>query len=291
MSAPLDRNALKINVEESKGAWDEMARLMRAATSYTSALDSLDISSVEVFQTRVDLFWNLPELRGTIITARSHGKGWTNISQGLFNSVILQMNLFGYSLEAATSQIKGIVDGAAAAKRSITADERNTIVNRLKALQTSLSGSTAAIERQRPDIVAFLHTITEDSAPLKSGARDLGKTIPIVQQNATNEALKYALDPLSRGIYNAVVELGAKVLQRLHALQDTLDPLSRANDQVLVAVQGILTIWATITEKFKTVIDVLALTETSVDTFSTLPDLMEIATESWQDVASHVLKP
>ena len=291
MSAPLDRNALRIDVEQSKGAWDEMAKLMRAVTSYTSALDSLDLDGVDVFQTRVDLFWNLPELRGTLVTARSHGQGWRSIGQGLFNSVILQMSMFGYSLQGATAQVKGIVDAAAAAKRPITADERRTIVTLLQGLQSSLNGSTAAIARQQPEIVAFLRTITEDSAPLKSGSRDLGKAIDKVQQNATNEALKYAFDPLSRGIYNAVVELGAKILQRLHALQATLDPLARANGQVLESVQGILAIWATIAEKFKAVIDVLVLTETTVDTFSTLPDLMEIATESWQDVASYVLKP
>jgi hypothetical protein len=289
MSAPFDRNALKLNVEESKGAWDEMKKLLGAVNGYVDALQSLELKPVPVVSTTIDPFHNLPELRTTLLTAQKNAGGWTSIGQGIFNTVILQILMFGHTLQAATAQIQGIVDAAKA--RSLTPAERKAVVDQLRSLQSTLNSTTAGIERQRPGIVDFLRVITTDSAPLKSGARDLGKTIPIVQQNITNEAMKYALSPLDRGIYEIIVKMGAKILQSLNALKDVLFPLTQAGDHVLEALQGILTIWQTIQEKFKAVIDVLALTETSVDTFSTLPDLLEIATESWKQLSDYVLQP
>lgn len=291
MSPAIDRNALKIDVAASKGAWDEMARLMRSVSDYVTAAESLDVRPVDVYQTEVDLFYNLPELRQTLVRARNHAGGWTHIGMRLNNNLVMQIFLFGHTLRGIANEIANVVKTAGEAKRDLSADERNRIVALLKRLQASLADSAADIEAQQPELRTFLATITQDSAPLQQGATDLSRAIPIVQSNTSEVALKYLLDPLSAGIYRAIIELGGKILQRLQALQTTLNPLARSHDHVLRAVQGVLAIWATIKEKYAAVIDVLALADAGPDAFRMLPDLMEIAAESWQQLSDYVITP
>jgi len=291
MSAALDRNALKIDVAASKGAWDEMATLMRSVNGYVSAVESLDANPVDVFQTKVDLFYNLPELREVLVNARGHVAGWTDIGMRLSGNIVMQIFLFGHTLTSVAREIKGIVKTASDAGRALAPAERTRIVDLLRHLQSSLARSAADIDGQKPGIEAFLALITTDSTPLQQGAADLGKAIPKVQSNTADLASKYVLDPLSAGIYKAIVELGGKILQRLQALRNTLEPLARSHDNVLHSLQGILTLWTTIKEKYSAVIDVLVLTETSLETLSILPDLMDIAAESWQQLSDYVIAP
>lgn len=287
MSARLDRNALKADVPAIQGAWDDTRRLMLAVSSYVSALDSLDFTPVPVQGATIDLFYKVPKLRPTLLTAREHAGTWTRIGTGLFNNIILGMHTFAIDLGGATSSITATVNAAATGGRALTVSERASIVKSLQLLEATLKRSTSDLESQQSGVVTFIRGIADDAAPLQYGSEDLGKAVQTIEQATLNEALKY-FRPDSQGIYNLILDWGRKILDRLRALQATLQPLSAANQRSQHAIQGMLTIWSTVKEKYATVIDVLSQTQTSVDDFAILPDLLEVATLSWKDVTDYV---
>jgi hypothetical protein len=286
MSA-FDRRALTIDAQAGRGAFDGLSRLLVTISSYISALASVDVSPVSVHGSAIDPFYKLPGLRATILTAREHSAAWAPIGQTIGMNLLIGMTTFGIDLQGATREIKGIVEGAAAAKRPITAAERTRIVDLLRSLEGKLANYSSELSLQKPRVVDFVRLIATDSAPLQSGRDDLGAAITFVEQATAAEALKY-LRPESQGIYQMIVELGAKIRRRLVDLKDKAGPLAQANQDSQRSIQGMLTIWETIKEKFSSVISVLADTRTSIDTFSDLPLMLELATESWKDLSDYV---
>lgn len=287
MSARLDRNALKADVPAIRGAWDDTRQLMQAVSAYVSALESVDFGPVPVQGASIDLFYKVPKLRPTLLTAREHAQAWTRIGTGLFNNIILGMHMFALDLGGVTTTITATVNAATAARRPLTASERASIVTSLKRLEAVLSRSVSDLTSQQSGVVTFIRGIADDASPLQYGSEDLGQAIQKIEQATLSEALKY-FKPDSQGIYNLILDWGRKILERLRALQVTLNPLSAANERSQHAIQGMLTIWATVKEKYVTVIDVLSQTQVSVDDFATLPDLLEVATLSWKDVTDYV---
>jgi hypothetical protein len=194
---------------------------------------------------------------------------------------------FGYVLQGTADNITAIVKTATDQHRSITLDERTSIVSALRQLAGSLQQMTSQLDGLKPEIVLFVRTITNDTQPLAHGSQDLGKAIDTIQETAANEAIKY-MTPDGMGIYKLILEWGGAILTRLRALQTTLNPLSAANERSQHSLQGMLTIFTTVTEKYKAVADVLAMTQTSLDDFSLLPDLLEVAALSWKDVTDYL---
>jgi hypothetical protein len=287
VTAKLDRNALRVDLQAVKSAWDDMRELLQSVSGYHTALDKGDFSDVQVEGATVDLFYKVPKLRPTLLRARQNASGWSTIGMRIYMILGLGIQTFGAELEGTRTTITNVFHAARDQKRRLTEAERTAALASLKALQGKLRSSTSGLGSLQPDIVAFIRGIADDAAPMKDGADDLNTAINSIDETARNEALKY-LKPDTMGIYNLILDWGSKILTRLRALQTTLAPLSAANRRSQVAVQGILTIWSTLTEKYAVVIDVLATTGESLDDFDILPDLLEVASESWKDLASYI---
>lgn len=285
MSGRLDRNALRADVAEVKRAWDAMSSLARTVSQYVSALDEIDLSSVPVQGAKLDLFYKVPTLRPVLVAARDHARKWNGIGTELVLHTLLDVHVFGANLTTATNDITATVKTATTAKRALTATERTSILSALQGLRGALEKSATEMTGRRQPAVDFVRQLVDDTQPLQHGSEDLGRAIAAIQETTTNEALKYMQ---WIGIYKLIIDWGSKVLARLRALQATLQPLSGASARSQHAIQQMLTIWETVKEKFATVIDVLATTEASVDDFSLLPDLLEVAAASWSDVTDYV---
>lgn len=290
MSARLDRNALKVDLPAARGAWDAMRALMQVVTAYQSALDGIDFSPVPVTGATIDLFYKVPQLKPTLLTARQRAGGWTSVGMGIEQHVRIDAMMFGYTLKGVTDSITATVNSAAAQGRAVTQAERTSMLAQLQQLAGKLQQSSTEIAKLQPAIVDFIRTIKDDAQPLDHGATDLGDAIETIQKTATNEALKY-MKPDTMGVYQLILDWGGKILARLRVLQAALQPLGAANERSRQSVQGILTIWETVTQKYKAVVEVLATTQTSIDDYVLLPDLLEIATLSWKDVTDYMFAP
>jgi hypothetical protein len=238
---------------------------MQVVNAYQSALDGIDFSPVPVTGATIDLFYQVPQLKPTLLTARQRAGGWTGIGMGIEQHVRIDAMMFGYTLQAVTNSITAMVNSAAEERRAVTQAERTSMLAQLQQLAGKLQQSSAEIAKLQP-------------------------SIETIQKTATNEALKY-MKPDTMGVYQLILDWGGKVLARLRVLQASLQPLGAANERSRQSVQGILTIWETVTQKYKAVVEVLATTQASIDEYDLLPDLLSIAALSWKDLADYMFAP
>lgn len=286
-TARLDRSALALDVAAAHGAWDALSGLLRKVNAYVSGIQELSLEPVPVFGTTIDAFHQLPGLKQALATARGHAPAWQGVGTDLYLGVLMGVAEFTPQLSARSAEIKGIVAGAAAAKRPLNAAERASIVSILRTLEAALQSRRSTLERLKPRTVDFVRLITGDYATLTTGAERIDEAIPAVER-ATNEAALKFLSPESQGLMRMVLEAGAKIRNTLVGLSASVHRLATANDDAQRALQGVLTMWTTVEGKFKSVITTLAEAEQAVGVFDDLPLLLEIAADSWNEFLEYM---
>jgi hypothetical protein len=286
-TARLDRSALALDAGAAHGAWDALGALMRKVSAYVSGIQEMPLEPVPVFGTTIDAFHQLPGLKQALATARSHAPAWQGVGMDLYVSVLMGASEFGPQLSARSAEIKGIVDGAAAAKRPLSAAERASIVAILRTLEASLQSRRGTLEKLKPRVVDFIRLITGDYATLTSGGERIDEAIPAVERATTEAALKF-MSPESQGLMRMVLEAGAKIRNTLVALSASVHRLATANDDAQRALQSVLTMWTTVEGKFKSVITTLSEAEQAVGVFEDLPLLLEIAADSWREFLEYM---
>jgi hypothetical protein len=159
-------------------------------------------------------------------------------------------------------------------------------VAKLQALEAQLQRDRDQIAGLRTATVDFCRLIAGDYATLTTGSQRIDEAIPAVDKATMDAALKY-IGPGGEGIYRMVIELGAKIRAKLVSLTAAVHSLVDANDASQRALQSVLTAWATVDGKFKSVITTLGEGERASDAFLELPLLLEIAAESWQQLLTY----
>ena len=144
---------------------------------------------------------------------------------------------FTPQLSARSAEIRGIVEGAAAAKRALNAAERASIVAMLRTLEALLTSRRDTLEKLKPRTVDFIRLISRDYAALATGSERIDEAIPAVERATTNAALKY-MTPESQGLMRMVIEAGAKIRNKLLALSVSVHRLATANDDAQRAHAG-----------------------------------------------------
>jgi hypothetical protein len=283
----LDRSALALDAAAARGAWDVLSGLLRKVSAYVSALDELSLDPVPVFGTAIDAFHDLPGLKQALAAARSHAPAWRDVGTELYLGVLFGAVEFTPVLSARSAEIRGIIEGAAAAKRALNATERASIVAMLRTLEDQLQSRRDTLEKLKPRTVDFIRLISRDYAVLATGSERIDEAIPAVERATTNAALKY-MSPESQGLMRMVIEAGAKIRNKLIALSASVHGLATANDDAQRALQGVLTMWTAVEGKFKSVITVLSDAEHAVGVFEDLPLLLEIAADSWRELLDYM---
>jgi len=286
-AARLDRSALTLDVAAARGAWDVLSGLLRTVTGYVTGIQELSLEPVPVFGTTIDTFYELPGLKQSLAVARGHASQWGNVGTELYLGVLFGAAEFTPALTARSEEIKAIVDGAAAAKRPLTAAERTSIVAILRALEGQLQSRRNTLEQLKPRTVDFIRLITGDYAALATGSQRIDDAIPAVERATTKAALNY-MTPESQGLMPMVIEAGAKIRNSLVATAAAVHRLATANDDAQRALQGVLTAWTTVEGKFRSVITTLSEAEQAVGVFEDLPLLLEIAADSWNDLLEYM---
>ena len=283
----LDRSALALDAAAARGMWDVLGDLLRKVSGYVSGIQELSLEPVPVFGAAIDTFHDLPGLRQALATARGHAPAWQTVGTDLYLGVLMGAADFKPMLSAGSVEIKAIVDGAAAAKRPLSAAERASIVAILRALEEELRSRRSTLESLKPRTVDFIRLIAGDYATLANGSERIDEAIGAAERATTNAALKY-MSPESQGLMRMVIEAGGKIRNSLVALSASVHRLATANDDAQRALQGILTAWTTVEGKFKSVITTLSEAEQSVGVFEDLPLLLEIAAESWNELLEYM---
>lgn len=286
MTARFDRSALALDVGQATGAYGEVIALMKKVGAYTSAMGELNLDAVPVHGTSIDPFYNLPGLRQALAAARAHTPEWGTLSQRLFMQLLEGAMNFTPSLTASAGEIRQILAAAETAGRMLTPAERASIVAKLQALEAQLQRDRDQIAGLRTATVDFCRLIAGDYATLTTGSQRIDEAIPAVDKATMDAALKY-IGPGGEGIYRMVIELGAKIRAKLVSLTAAVHSLVDANDASQRALQSVLTAWATVDGKFKSVITTLGEGERASDAFLELPLLLEIAAESWQQLLTY----
>ena len=284
MTARFDRSALALDVGATTGAYGEVIALMKKIGAYTSTLSSLNLSPIAVHGAQIDAFYNLPGLRQALITARDHTPAWAPISLELFQQLMEGAMTFAPYLTSASGAIREILTAAETARRALTQAEKSSIVSKLQALEVLLQRDRDTITRLRTNTVDFCRIVAGDYAALTTGSQRIDEAIPAVEKATMDAALKYMMD---LGIYRMVVEEGAKIRTRLVELASSVHAIADANAASQKSLQSVLTAWATIDGKFKSVITTLTESEQSTDVFLELPLMLEIAAESWQQLQTY----
>lgn len=288
--ARFDRSALALDVAAATGAYGDVLALMRKVTGYTSALDGLDLGAVPVHGSSIDPFYNLPGLRQSLQTARTHTPAWGEIAQRLLLQLIQGASLFTPLLTAASGELAQILARAEAAKRPLSADERASIVAKLRTLQGALQQDRATIAQLRTATVDVIRVIARDYAALTIGSQRIDEAIPAVEKATADAAMQY-LTPDGVGIYRMIIEAGGKIRARLVELAASVHRLADANADSQKALQGVLAAWETVDVKFKSVIDTLTEAgQSGDDGFELLPLLLDIAAESWQQLLRYFMQ-
>lgn len=284
MTARFDRSALALDVGATTGAYGEVIALMKKIGAYTSTLSSLNLSPIAVHGAQIDAFYNLPGLRQALITARDHTPAWAPISMELFQQLMEGAMTFAPYLTSASGAIREILTAAETARRALTQAEKTSIVSKLQALEVQLQHDRDTITRLRTNTVDFCRIVAGDYAALTTGSQRIDEAIPAVEKATMDAALKYMMD---LGIYRMVVEQGGKIRARLVELASSVHAVADANAASQKSLQSVLTAWATIDGKFKSVITTLTESEQSTDVFLELPLMLEIAAESWQQLQTY----
>ena len=286
MTARFDRSALALNVAEATGAYDQVIELMKTVARYTGSMEALNLDPVAVHGAQIDPFWNLPGLRQALTTARSHTPQWGLISQNLFRQLFDGATAFTPYLTSSSGAISQILDAAEAAGRELTAAEKTSIVSKLQGLQTYLERDRGKIETLRNSSVDFIRVIAGDYAALTTGAQDIDKAIPALEQSTMNASLQF-MKPGMEPIFRMIIEEGARIRAKLVQLQAAIHGLVDANDSSQKAMQSLITAWVTVDGKFKSVIKTLTESATTKDAFIELPILLEVAVKSWQQLLTY----
>ncbi|MDQ3280261.1 MAG: hypothetical protein M3Q69_02485 [Acidobacteriota bacterium] len=287
MSPRFDPSALALDLAATTGAYDDVMRLMRTVGAYTSNLGALDLGGVDVHGAHIDPFYKLPGLREALAAARQHTPAWNPIAQDLFTQLLHGAYDFSPVLTYAASEIRKTIAAAEGAKRPLTAQEMTSIVSRLQSLQQQLRSHREKLTQLRTPAVDFIRLIAADYATLETGAQRIDEAVPAVEKATMDAAMKYALRPEGQGIYKMIVEEGARIREKLMQTTAAVHALADANSAAQKALQSILSAWATIEQKFSSVIATLSESERTTDAFVELPVLLDIAAESWQQLMTY----
>lgn len=278
---------LALDLAAASGAYDRVSELMRTVTSYVTGLEKLDLTPGHVFGSTFDPFERLPGLRQALQTARDHSGAWSGVGQKLLMSLFMSAHEMSSQLAGAAKQAGETVDAAKRAGRPLTKAEIDSIVATLRRLQGTLQSQRNRIEESRRESVDFVRLISGDYARLTTSAERLEKAIAWIDEWIVRVATSYISQP---PLMNMVTEYGAAWRKKVVAANDAVHGLAGANDKAQSAVPGIIAAWVTVDGKFKAVIEALEDAAQAAKTADDIPDMLEIASDSWQDFLNYIAR-
>jgi|GEM_PF-3102641 len=280
----VDHKALAIDEAQSHAAWDVTETLMKNVSNYQSVLEALRLEPVPIFQTTIDAFSSLPDLKKAILTARVHVRDWQRVGMDLYLTVFMGVAGFFQALTAKAAEITAIVDAADTAKRKLTDAEKASIVASLGTLAGLLKSDKAKIESVKPKLTDFIRLITSDYPGLTQGGQKIDDAIAANDKATQDAALKYLMD---QGIMKMILELGATLSRELRAVSPAVHQLESANETAQVSVRDLIAVWTTVSTKYGSVISDLTTAQTTTH-FEDLPLLLEIAVASYQELLTYM---